>query len=665
MPLRLKPTIVDTLLLGPPSRRRQLQDFPVLGDVWTQFAADPSGTPDLLIVPTRDRSAVHVAEILAPHGRNDAENSRSVAYLHDLVVASLAIDDLATVIFPATHWWDQIQDRWRTTALPTAGELRQWIKAELRACLSQSADEARSGALTGKQTERECTDSDDMQAAKLGLLLGLFLAAARHDEDEAAEAKTFVEAVERLTPKAIVDLGVNAVETAMAQHSAFAADANQERVTWNGVIFQVTLNRPAETALTESVLAIKADAARQLFTISCSKVAWAILDSGIDHSHHGFRDHKEAERRLERKKKVAERDGTGAVEAAPEPYPHRIRAAFDFTRVRAFAGVRSDAEVAALASEVSAGHRKADATCITNALQGLLADKKARLPLDWRKIRPLIELDVGETSKLPRPANPHGTHVAGILAADWRKRDGSELRGVCPDILLIDCRVLGSSLGDSEFAVSAALQFIRFYNEQSSYPRINGVNMSLAIRHNVRNYACGRTPVCLEAEALAANGVVVVAAAGNRGFQQYQLADSTTYEGYAASSITDPGNAEGVITVGSTHRHWPHTYGVSFFSSRGPTGDGRLKPDLLAPGEKILSCVPGPAGGSEDQMDGTSMAAPHVSGAAALLMGRHEELKGQPVRIKQILCDTATDLMRERSFQGHGMVDVLRAIQSV
>ena len=110
----------------------------------------------------------------------------------------------------------------------------------------------------------------------------------------------------------------------------------------------------------------------------------------------------------------------------------------------------------------------------------------------------------------------------------------------------------------------------------------------------------------------------------------YQLADSTTFESYAASSITDPGNAEGVITVGATHRHWPHTYGVSFFSSRGPTGDGRLKPDLLAPGEKIASCVPGRT--RQDQMDGTSMAAPHVSGAAALLMAPPQGAQGPAAR---------------------------------
>jgi serine protease AprX len=68
--------------------------------------------------------------------------------------------------------------------------------------------------------------------------------------------------------------------------------------------------------------------------------------------------------------------------------------------------------------------------------------------------------------------------------------------------------------------------------------------------------------------------------------------------------------------------------------------------------------------GKWGRLDGTSMAAPHVSGAAAMLMARYPELIGRPDRIKRILCETATDLGRERNFQGHGLLDVFRALQS-
>ena len=285
-----------------------------------------------------------------------------------------------------------------------------------------------------------------------------------------------------------------------------------------------------------------------------------------------------------------------------------------------------------------------------------------------------VELDAAD--ELNRPKTNHGTHVAGILGAsrkgaEWandRVRDPrinlavpDWANGMCPDIAIYDFRVLAPTLKETEFAIIAALQFIRHVNDRFNFRTIHGANLSLSIPHDVRNYACGRTPVCDECERLVNSGVVVVAAAGNRGYQNFETADGV-FESYAAFSVTDPGNANSVITVGATHRFWPHTYGVSFFSSRGPTGDGRLKPDLVAPGERIRGPLPRNTWGD---LDGTSMAAPHVSGAAAMLMARYSELVGQPDRIKDILCKTATDLGREKSFQGNGMLDVLRAFQSI
>jgi serine protease AprX len=256
------------------------------------------------------------------------------------------------------------------------------------------------------------------------------------------------------------------------------------------------------------------------------------------------------------------------------------------------------------------------------------------------------------------PLHDHGTHVAGIIGAC---DDVEKYYGVCRDISLYDLRVLGADGRGEEFAIIAALQFIRYLNARADQPIIHGVNLSLSLLHDVENFACGRTPICDECERLVASGVVVVAAAGNRGYERV-LTSAGELEAYRAISITDPGNAESAITVGSTHRFEPHTYGVSYFSSRGPTGDGRIKPDILAPGERVYSTVLNDAYAAKD---GTSMAAPHVSGVAALLMARHREFLGQPARVKKILVSTATDLGRERYFQGAGMIDALRALQSV
>ena len=272
----------------------------------------------------------------------------------------------------------------------------------------------------------------------------------------------------------------------------------------------------------------------------------------------------------------------------------------------------------------------------------------------------------GATSIVFLPGTDHGTHVAGILAANLANDQeflGRALVGMCPHLSLYDLRVFDRNGRGDEFAILCAVEFVGWLNRDRANPVVHGVNLSLALAHDVDSFACGQTPICEACNHLVGAGTIVIVAAGNTGFEGGAFTKKQSLgTGYRAISIADPGNAENVITVGSTHRRDPHLYGVSYFSARGPTGDGRRKPDILAPGEKITSTTPNE--GSR-RMDGTSMAAPHVAGAAALMMARYPELIGQPLRIKEILMRTATDLNREPSFQGAGLVDVLRALQSV
>jgi serine protease AprX len=316
---------------------------------------------------------------------------------------------------------------------------------------------------------------------------------------------------------------------------------------------------------------------------------------------------------------------------------------------------------------------------------------------------PVAHMDFSgpEATVIDTPVDPngHGTHVAGIIAGEYdpasageglwvtraqrtpsndtqhdRAPLGQRISGVAPNTKLVSLRVLDEA-GDGRVSnLIAAAGYVLQVNSFGRRNRIHGINMSVGYGFDPEWFACGQSPLCVEVNRLVRSGISVVVAAGNTGYWKRGATESNQNAGLGLT-INDPGNADLAITVGATHRSEPHVYGVSYFSSKGPTGDGRAKPDLVAPGEKVLSCAAGSGRGEVEssaggevhyrELSGTSMAAPHVSGAIAAFLSIRNEFIGQPERVKQVLLDSATDLGREPYFQGRGLVDLMRAIQSI
>jgi serine protease AprX len=614
---------IEHLFYGRPEQQRRFtQDFPVLPDVWIEYGREPKARIEVLLTPHNESDAPTVARVLRERLAADAHATGStgghVLYNESVVMAALTFPQLLRCTLPLTAWWQRA----------VAPAHATWTRPALE-LLAQRLAEFRPGD--------PVITTDPRLILKLIRIVG-----AIELERQGAQ------------PEDVKLDGAPSPSEVAAFASLF--DQLPEPGDDSGILWSISLNRRASTSVWRSRLTVKADAAARLFEAKSAGIRWAVLDTGIDATHPAFvrRDASGTRTNTARRGPAQQVDELNS----------RIIRTFNFLCIKEL--LNPDAELP------GAGN-----TTPGSAEDGALAEQRVQLrnslrrgrSIDWDLLEPFLRVPHTRAGYVKPQHDAHGTHVAGILAANWPEAtDTTPMRepilGVCPDLELYDLRVLPDNPDDQadEFTVIAALQFVRHMNAHKDLMVVHGVNLSLSVPHDVANYACGRTPVCEECERVVAAGVVVVTAAGNRGFNKSAEATDGAIGDYRYISITDPGNADAVITVGSTHRMMPHNYGVSYFSSRGPSGDGRTKPDLVAPGERIESCS---LNNYVETMDGTSMAAPHVSGAAALLMSRHRELIGQPRRIKEILCKTATDLGRERRFQGAGMVDVLRALQSV
>lgn len=252
----------------------------------------------------------------------------------------------------------------------------------------------------------------------------------------------------------------------------------------------------------------------------------------------------------------------------------------------------------------------------------------------------------------------HGTHVAGILGGNGAMSNG-KYRGVAPGVNLINLKVTDKDGMTYESNVVNSLQWV--YNNKDVY-NIRVVNISL---NSTVAQSYHTSPLSAAVEILWFNGIVVVVSAGNNG----------TADG--PSTIYPPANDPFVITVGASEDKG--TAGLAddtlaVFSAYGVTEDGFVKPEIVAPGRNIVAPLAQKAstvyeahplhrvGDYYFRMSGTSMSAPVVSGAVALLLQDEPNLTPDQVKYRLIASANADWAGYLPTQPGSGCLDVEAAV---
>ncbi|MFE6103650.1 S8 family peptidase [Streptomyces laurentii] len=238
-----------------------------------------------------------------------------------------------------------------------------------------------------------------------------------------------------------------------------------------------------------------------------------------------------------------------------------------------------------------------------------------------------------------RDGHGHGTHVASTIVGSGAA-SGGKYKGVAPGAKLVVGKVLDDGGSGSESSIIEGMDW-------AAHSGAKVVSMSLGGGDG----ADGTDPMALAVDELTAEtGVLFAIAAGN--------------SGPGAKTVGTPGAAAAALTVGAVDAN----DAVTSFSSRGPRGDGALKPEITAPGAGIVAAraagttMGTPVGDSYTQASGTSMATPHVAGAAAILAQRHPDWTA--ARLKSQLVSTAKTTADTSVFaQGAGRTDVARAVR--
>jgi subtilisin family serine protease len=238
----------------------------------------------------------------------------------------------------------------------------------------------------------------------------------------------------------------------------------------------------------------------------------------------------------------------------------------------------------------------------------------------------------------------HATHVAGIAAGDYTPgaiAGRGPLSGVAPRAYLGNYKVL--TVPTTNFGLNGNAPEIAAGIEAAVRDGMDVINLSLG----EPEIEPSRDLVVTAIDAAADAGVVPTVAAGNE------------YDDYGNGSISSPGSAPKAITAAAVSKQ----LSVASFSSGGPTPVSlSMKPDVSAPGVEITSSVP-PREGTWTSFSGTSMAAPHVAGGAALLRQRHPDWTVAQIKSALVLTGKPVQLGGEAPVtrEGGGLIDLVAA----
>lgn len=248
--------------------------------------------------------------------------------------------------------------------------------------------------------------------------------------------------------------------------------------------------------------------------------------------------------------------------------------------------------------------------------------------------------DYVNSQTTPYDDNGHGTHVSSIAAGTGE--GNSSYKGVAPGAALVGVKVLDSTGNGTMSNVTAGIDWVV---QNKAVYGIEIINLSLGTTGS----SDGTDSTSLAVNSAVNNGIVVCVAAGNSGPAKY--------------TIGSPGAAEKAITVAAMADVGELGFNLAGFSSRGPTADGRTKPDVAAPGFNITAAKTNTTN-QYITYSGTSMATPFTAGTVALMLDANINLT--PTNIKDTIMNTSKDwgIANKDIEYGMGRLDGYEAIKS-